>query len=60
MLGRISHETGWKYQDVVARLESKRKAASAVYYDTKKAALAKTAATAAAVPGDSILAKYGY
>jgi large subunit ribosomal protein L13Ae len=60
VLGRISHETGWKYQDVVARLEAKRKAASAVYYDTKKAALAKTAATAAAVPGDSILAKYGY
>lgn len=35
-LGRLSHETGWKYQDVVATLEEKRKAKAAVYYEHKK------------------------
>merc|ERR1711887_472425 len=34
-LGRLSHEVGWKYQGVVATLETKRKAKSAVYYKTK-------------------------
>ncbi|KAJ3206976.1 60S ribosomal protein L16B [Entophlyctis luteolus] len=34
---RISAEMGWKYQDVVARLEEKRKAKGAVYYARKKA-----------------------
>merc|ERR1712198_285662 len=36
-LGRLSHEVGWKYQGVVATLETKRKAKSAVYYKTKMA-----------------------
>merc|ERR1712223_430411 len=35
-LGRLSHETGWKYQDIVATLEEKRKAKAAVYYEHKK------------------------
>ncbi|XP_065057176.1 large ribosomal subunit protein uL13-like [Rhopilema esculentum] len=35
-LGRLSHEVGWKYQDVVKTLEDKRKARSALYYETKK------------------------
>merc|ERR1712221_4874 len=35
-LGRLSHEVGWKYQDVVKTLEEKRKAKSALYYETKK------------------------
>ena len=39
---------------------TKRKASDAIYYDTKKAALAKAAAAKAAVPGDAILAKFGY
>jgi len=60
VLGRISHEIGWKQKEVVERLEAKRKAEDAIYYDTKKAALAKTAAAKAAVPGDAILAKFGY
>jgi len=34
-LSRISHEVGWKYQDVVATLEEKRKAKSSVYYNRK-------------------------
>ncbi|KAG0168776.1 60S ribosomal protein L16B [Apophysomyces sp. BC1034] len=39
-LGRISHEVGWKYQDVVAKLEDKRKAKSAAYYQRKAALIA--------------------
>lgn len=60
VLGRLSHEIGWKFQDVVGRLEAKRKAAAAVYHDTKKAKTAQIAAAAAANPGDPILAKFGY
>ena len=30
VLGRLSHEVGWKYQDVVARLEEKRKVKAAL------------------------------
>lgn len=37
-VGRLSHEVGWKYQDVVSRLEDRRKAKSAAYYERKKVA----------------------
>jgi len=37
-VGRLSHENGWKYQDVVSRLEDRRKAKSAAYYERKKIA----------------------
>lgn len=37
-VGRLSHEVGWKYQDVVARLEERRKAKGAAYYERKKVA----------------------
>ncbi|XP_013399282.1 60S ribosomal protein L13a isoform X2 [Lingula anatina] len=36
-LNRLSHEVGWKYQGVVATLESKRKVKARSYYDKKKA-----------------------
>ncbi|KAK7619786.1 AMP dependent synthetase and ligase [Phyllosticta paracitricarpa] len=36
-VGRLGHEFGWKYQDVVARLEERRKVKSAAYYERKKA-----------------------
>ncbi|KAI8986556.1 60S ribosomal protein L16 [Pilobolus umbonatus] len=39
-IGRISHEVGWKYQDVVAKLEEKRKAKSAAFYQRKTALVA--------------------
>ena len=45
---------------IVERLEAKRKAEGAVYADAKKAELAKAKAKAAAIPGDAILAKFGY
>lgn len=35
-LGRISHECGWKYQDVVKTLENKRKIKASVAYGRKK------------------------
>ncbi|RFU25302.1 hypothetical protein B7463_g11033, partial [Scytalidium lignicola] len=37
-VGRLSHEVGWKYQDVVARLEERRKVKGAAYYQRKKVA----------------------
>jgi large subunit ribosomal protein L13Ae len=37
-VGRLSHENGWKYQDVVSRLEDRRKAKAAAYYERKKIA----------------------
>ncbi|RCN38242.1 hypothetical protein ANCCAN_15866 [Ancylostoma caninum] len=35
-VGRLSHEVGWKYQDVVAKLEAKRKVKGAAYHEQKK------------------------
>ncbi|XP_065189312.1 large ribosomal subunit protein uL13-like [Sycon ciliatum] len=43
-LGRIAHEVGWKYQDVVSTLEEKRKAKALVYYENKKKILRRKAA----------------
>ena len=36
VLGRISHEHGWKYQDVIETLEAKRKVKSKIFYDKKQ------------------------
>jgi len=62
-VGRLSHEVGWKYQDVVLRLEEKRKVKSAAYYARKKAAAkqigeAKKTTTVSGV--DEKLAALGY
>ncbi|KAI9563819.1 hypothetical protein GHT06_011285 [Daphnia sinensis] len=35
-LGRLSHEVGWKYQDIVATLEAKRKIKASIAYGKKK------------------------
>ncbi|KAI8074654.1 60S ribosomal protein L16 [Gongronella butleri] len=64
-IGRISHEVGWKYQDVVAKLEDKRKAKSAAYYERKQALIAlqkkAVAAKADAVKDvNATLATLGY
>jgi large subunit ribosomal protein L13Ae len=64
-IGRISHEVGWKYQDVVAKLEEKRKAKSAAYYQRKKAVVALKS-KAAASKSDALksvnesITAYGY
>merc|ERR1712037_903146 len=39
-IGRLSHEIGWKYQDVVATLEAKRKVKSESFHK-KKVSIAK-------------------
>jgi large subunit ribosomal protein L13Ae len=35
-MGRLSHEVGWKYQDIVKTLEEKRKAKAKLYWQNKK------------------------
>uniref|UniRef100_A0A915Q7Y0 Large ribosomal subunit protein uL13 n=1 Tax=Setaria digitata TaxID=48799 RepID=A0A915Q7Y0_9BILA len=35
-VGRLAHEVGWQYRDVVAKLEVKRKTKSAAFYEHKK------------------------
>merc|ERR1711939_241439 len=62
-VGRLSHEVGWKYQDVVARLEERRKLQSAEYYAKKKALLHKVDAAKASVADSDAskqLASFGY
>jgi large subunit ribosomal protein L13Ae len=36
-VGRLAHETGWKYQTVISTLEARRQAKAAEYYADKKA-----------------------
>lgn len=37
-LGRLSHEVGWKYQDVLAKLEEKRKSEGKARFESKSKA----------------------
>jgi len=63
-VGRLSHEVGWKYQDVVARLEERRKVKGAAYYQRKKLALRQRAEAKQSAKIDektkTELASYGY
>jgi len=63
-VGRLGHEFGWKYQDVVARLEERRKAKSAAYYERKKKTRAQIGQASKAAKQDSKTTKqleeYGY
>ncbi|KAL7268517.1 60S ribosomal protein L16A [Rhizina undulata] len=60
-VGRLSHEVGWKYDDVVKRLEEKRKVKSEAYYARKKVAIRQQAVAKKAVTTNSEeLAKLGY
>lgn len=61
-LGKLSSSVGWKFEDVVAKLEEKRKARSAEYYLKKKAynaVVAKKSATVGAEVSEK-LAALGY
>jgi large subunit ribosomal protein L13Ae len=65
VLGRLSHEVGWKYQTVVAKLEDKRKIRSAAFYQRKKALSKLRVKAAKAVadkvaPQNKLLQSYGY
>jgi len=63
-VGRLSHEVGWKYQDVVERLEERRKVKGAAYYARKKAIRRQLSdATKSAKVDTKVtqqLAEYGY
>ena len=62
-LGKLSSSVGWKYEDVVSKLEEKRKVRSAEYYAKKRAFNKKvTSATAAASESEAAkqLATFGY
>jgi large subunit ribosomal protein L13Ae len=62
---RISTEFGWKYEDVVARLEEKRKVKSKAYYEKKKVLLRLRRAAEKTVakdlkPVETVLAATGF
>jgi len=64
-LSRISHEVGWKYQDVVATLEKRRKLKSTEFYKRKKQSnklmeTAKKNVAQKAAPYQQIIESYGY
>merc|ERR1712179_387877 len=66
-LGRLSHDVGWKYQDVVVTLETKRRVKAEAYY-LKKKAVAKVVddvkkdpkVIKRIAPYQKILQSYGY
>ena len=65
VLKRLSSEFGWKYNDVVARLEEKRKVKSKAYYEKKKQLLKVKVNAAKKVTKDvkavdTQLAAYGF
>merc|ERR1712087_10167 len=63
VLGRISHEIGWKRQADVAQLEAARKEKGKVYWETKKKLLKdmkKAKADTADGPYAAVLAQHGY
>ncbi|EMF17018.1 60S ribosomal protein L16-B [Sphaerulina musiva SO2202] len=61
-VGRLGHEFGWKYQDVVSRLEERRKVKGQAYYEKKKAARKNLVEAQSKVSSDvqSKLAELGY
>ncbi|CAL8097249.1 unnamed protein product [Calicophoron daubneyi] len=65
VLSRLSHEVGWKYKNVIEKMENRRKAKAAVWYKRKKAAkvpieAARGRAKQAIAPYQAILKQYGY
>merc|ERR1712168_1496201 len=66
-LGRLGHEVGWKYQDIVAALEAKRKVKGEAFYKANqevamaKEALLKDAKIAKRIaPYQKIIESYGH
>lgn len=65
VLGRLATEVGWKYAEVVSKLEEKRKTKSAAYYQREKSkrrliTKAKQNVASKLAPVKSTLEKYGY
>jgi len=64
-VGRLSHEIGWKYQNVISTLEAKRKLKSKRFYtkkvtEMKLRAKAKAAISTKIEPVEKIITSYGY
>lgn len=62
-VGRLANEVGWQYQDVVERLEERRKVKSAAYWSKKQALIEKTVAAEKSLEGSETskaLAAFGY
>ncbi|KAK9728710.1 60S ribosomal protein L16A [Basidiobolus ranarum] len=64
-VSRLSSEVGWKYEDVVKKLEEKRKVKSKAYYERKKAILNLKSKAASAKSEElktinESMAAYGY
>ncbi|PAV64502.1 hypothetical protein WR25_27221 [Diploscapter pachys] len=64
-VGRLSHEVGWQYKDVVNKLEAKRKVKGAKYHEQKKALLklkeqAKKNAEKKVAAYQKVIEGYGY
>lgn len=62
-LGKLSTTVGWKYENVVAKLEEKRKVRSAEYYSKKKAftnKIVKARSVTAESESSQRLAQFGY
>lgn len=56
----LAHEVGWKYQDVVSKLEERRKVKSAAAYQIKTAKAKKVNDIKSSSEINSKLAKFGY
>lgn len=56
----VAHEVGWKYQDVVSKLEERRKVKSAAAYAIKAAKVKKVNSIKASSEVNSKLAKFGF
>ncbi|WBW75574.1 60S ribosomal protein L13/L16 [Schizosaccharomyces osmophilus] len=59
-VGRLSSEVGWKYADVVSKLEERRKVKSAAFYQAKHSKQKKVTAAKSASSINQKLASYGY
>ncbi|THD22758.1 Ribosomal protein rpl13a [Fasciola hepatica] len=65
VLSRLSHEVGWKYKNVIEKMENRRKAKAAVWYKRQKLSkepveAARGRARNAIAPYQAILKQYGY
>ncbi|VDM21073.1 unnamed protein product [Hydatigera taeniaeformis] len=64
-LSRLSSEVGWKYENVIRKLEARRKVRAAIWYKKKRFdaipdQVARGRARKAIQPYNTILKKYGY
>ncbi|CAH8588632.1 unnamed protein product [Schistosoma turkestanicum] len=65
VLSRLSDDVGWKYKNVIEKMENRRKAKAAVWYKRKKllqkpSEAARGQAKEAIAPYQAILKQYGY